>query len=290
MKSILFNVGTGFEESYSYAIPALLGDMQESAFLQLAKVIDPFGSWPENLQPQLRKNATILLERLRRRNRILNCEALRGIPTCLLNAADCQCEVERASHYAGTINLPSAAVEIKLDSYIGSAESIEIRKTDYSITNVESEEYWEQTILRPLFLNARKVTFVDRLLGAKWLESATFRSSFEWLLKSLRSQSSLSRLEKTSLFTTIHRRDYYIALKALCDRFDVSLENRAYSSGGVDSLPHARYIISDAFGLRIDQGLDLLTKAGVTPSRIALEGDPASTIAQCMRAKRVTAQ
>ena len=283
MRSILVGENPT-DDVQRFALATLLGDAQCAAYVQLARqsVDDIIACY----QPgQLKRNVTALINRLESRHRLLNCSSL-TLRACD-SAGPCSCHVEiaNATHIVGAPSIPGPIV-INLGDYIGSEISLLLRNSDVSIDTIESKAAWENSILIPLFRLSRKVTFIDRLLGDKWSESTSFRASFSWLLDVLQRNSPF--LESVTLFTTVRSRSTFDQLKIFCKQRFVTLENRVYVSGEPDSLPHARFILTESLGLRVDQGLDLLVGENVSPSKIAIQDDPGSEVNRCRRAQRVT--
>ncbi len=270
------------DEQNELELIALLTDVQAFATLQIAKS-DLLASVRALSNSTVRRRATVLLERLRKASRLVDCAAFSG--TC--KEALCEAELAAAnvmiddgcSRGVGCSVVPAGCDIVPLSRYILSGVHEQLTSGDFSKLAISRRSDWEENILKPLFRFAKSLYIVDYVAGRNMAE---FSESLDWVITNFRSRVPQGEI---TLFTSVQRRSEVWDVKRWAgDR--VKPEFRMYNPNHAESMPHDRFLITQSVGVQIGRGMNLRLGDSVRGSSVHIVKEPGDIVNSCFRAPR----
>jgi len=205
-----------------------------------------------------------LLEFLRRKNRIVECQDLKGA-ICTVGSLACQIEHDNADYYLVTTTKPKVdsakILEVKsLRDYIVSAWPDLLQEDDLSFDRDSPKSEWEDRIWTKVLRHAKVVDIVDWALGDYWLSNDRYERTLEWLAEVI---ARFDRVKETRLVTDASDEGNRKSLAAWCAKNRVRLVNE-----GRRGL-HMRVFKTNQFELQIEAGFARVERSGlVSPCNV----------------------
>lgn len=260
-------------DSQEYIV-AFLYDAQVSCFIQKGDVTVNLVRSKFTSAAQKDK-AVRLLERLKKRNRFLNCSSI-----------DRECSVS-GPHYCEMEFLTAAVVLAgrtycqqnsrcsECRAWLTDERRTQLLRYDYTRLHLASAADWEEQIIKPILRFGRKLSLIDYKAGDNFLGYA---SSLIWLRDLFLKHGRPEGAAPIEVLTAFPSRATEREAVAWGKSHGFDIIARGYNPNIDRSLPHDRYLITDGIGLMIGRGFNLQSGERIRESAIFIVEDPASVL------------